>query len=134
MITTQNHNNMQELEDEIWKKYSDVYEVSNYGRVRSVDRIVKKKDGRLYELKGKVLTQMDSGVGYRQVSLGREQKAAKVHRLVGLLFIPNPELKKTINHKDGIKTNNHYKNLEWATYAENNKHAIDTGLNKRRRV
>lgn len=51
-----------------------------------------------------------------------------IHRLLGLAYIPNPEHKETINHIDGDKNNYSLDNLEWNTYAENNRHAIRTGL------
>lgn len=68
--------------------------------------------------------------GYPTVHIrikGRREKLY-VHRLLGQHFIPNPENKKTINHKDGNKKNNSLDNLEWATQAENNRHKYDTGL------
>lgn len=70
--------------------------------------------------------------GYEQVTLtiDGERKRFKVHRLVALLWLGEPPADKpTVNHKDGNKLNNHYTNLEYATYYENNKHARDTFLN-----
>ena len=69
--------------------------------------------------------------GYHVVSLHLRpgvQKTYKVHRLVALAFIPNPENKPQINHKNGVKTDNAVDNLEWATASENAKHAYRTGL------
>lgn len=72
--------------------------------------------------------------GYHQVKLYFEDgkhKWFKIHRLVGMLFLPLPSDYENlqINHKDGNKDNNHYSNLEWRTPYENNKHARETGLN-----
>ena len=63
---------------------------------------------------------------------GRKGKniGIRIHRAVGTAFIPNPDLKPEINHNDGDKTNNHYKNLEWSTSSENTQHAIEVGLIK----
>jgi hypothetical protein len=117
---------------ERWVAIDDVYEVSDHGRVRSVDRTVMKSDGKAYFLKGRLLVNMNDR-GYMQVSLGRgKNQSAKIHRLVALAFIPNPENKITVNHIDGNKSNNHVSNLEWATYKENNNHAQRTGLWKPR--
>lgn len=66
--------------------------------------------------------------GYCQVDLG--EKTVKVHRLVALAFIPNPENKPQINHVDGDKTNNHVDNLEWCDNSENQIHAYSHGLSK----
>ena len=57
-----------------------------------------------------------------------KRSTAMTHRLVALAFIPNPEGKPTVNHKDGNKQNNHVSNLEWATMREQQLHAINTGL------
>jgi hypothetical protein len=59
-----------------------------------------------------------------------ERKTLRVHRLVALLFVPNPDSKPEVNHKFGDKTDNHFERLEWATHAENIQHAWDTGLLK----
>ncbi len=67
---------------------------------------------------------------YQSVRMG--SKSYLVHRLVALSFIPNPENKAQVNHIDGNRSNNYYKNLEWNTNAENMKHAHDTGLMPKR--
>lgn len=59
-----------------------------------------------------------------------KRRTFKIHRLVALVFIPNPENKPEVNHKDGNKENCAYWNLEWATHAENIQHAWNTGLLK----
>jgi len=59
-----------------------------------------------------------------------KRKAYMVHRLVAELYVKGQTHQKTdVNHKDGIKVNNHYENLEWVTKSENQKHAYDNGLN-----
>lgn len=69
--------------------------------------------------------------GYLRVKLknDHENKSYYVHRLVAMAFIPNPDNKKCVNHKDGNKENNCVDNLEWCTYSENMKHAVAHGLN-----
>ena len=64
------------------------------------------------------------------LSVRGKEKSFCIHKLVALSFIPNPDGKKTVNHKDGDKHNNHVSNLEWATWSENQIHAITTGLAK----
>ena len=69
--------------------------------------------------------------GYVMVSLVHKgvTKQKRVHRLMCEAFIPNPENKPYVNHKDGDKTNYQLDNLEWVTAQENSIHASDTGLN-----
>lgn len=68
--------------------------------------------------------------GYHYIDLKKdgERRCPKIHRLVALAFIPNPENKPQVNHIDGCKTNNSVENLEWATNTENRTHAIANGL------
>lgn len=76
----------------------------------------------------KKLKIMDTGSGYCRVSIGYEDGTRKdrlVHRLVAEAFIPNPDNKPVVNHKDCNKTNNNVENLEWVTYRENTLHAIE---------
>ena len=116
---------------EIWKetKYKN-YFVSNMGRVKTFDRILppdtRHPNGQFK--KGKVFTPHNNGRGYLTVMLTIEtgkQKRPYIHRLVAETFIPNPKNKRTINHKNGIKSDNRVKNLEWATQSENVKHSYD---------
>jgi hypothetical protein len=74
------------------------------------------------------------GNGYYAIAYRRNGRTAnmKIHRLVAEYFIPNPENKPFVNHKDGNKFNNHKDNLEWVTCSENILHAINTGLNPKR--
>ena len=113
---------------EIWKdieEYEGLYQISNLGRVKSLPKLYKRKYNSYYT-KEKILKNNLGKNGYYRVNLSG--KSFYIHRLVAEAFIPNLYDKKTINHIDGVKTNNSISNLEWATYGENNRHAIDTGL------
>lgn len=70
--------------------------------------------------------------GYRYIEFNVLGKVSyhRVHRLVAEAFIPNPKDKPFVNHKNGNKSDNYYRNLEWVTGSENNLHAIDSGLAK----
>jgi hypothetical protein len=111
--------------------YEGVYEVSSFGRIRSVKRLAKTKNG-YRTLKSQLIAKTVNRFGYNIVSLWKngESKNKKVSRLVCTAWHPNPEKKKQVNHIDTVKTNDYYRNLEWSTNKENHDHAVDTGLRK----
>lgn len=110
--------------EEQWKKIEGYnnYSVSNFGRVRNDKRnhmmspTLRSKNSPYFAV---CLTDNDG-----------KAKRKNVHRLVAEAFIPNPNCKPQINHKDGDKENNHYSNLEWVTSSENSIHAYKLGLKK----
>lgn len=103
------------IDGEVW----DNYEVSNLGRVRSLNF---KRTGKIKELK------MCKTKGYMQVQLHKngKYKTCYIHRLVASAFIPNPENKLTVNHINEITYDNRVENLEWATMDEQVKHGTRT--------
>lgn len=96
-----------------------LYEISNYGNVRKIN-----KDYR--SPKYRYLKQAKQYNGYCRVILTKNKIkfTALIHRLVAKAFIPNPDNKPTVNHINGIKSDNCVKNLEWATFSENLQHSI----------
>lgn len=105
-----------QLDGEIWKDvkgYEGIYQVSNLGRVKSLDRVT--SDNR--HIKGLIRKQSLSKDSYLRVNLSKNNKyiVMSVHRLVAEAFIPNPHNYPEINHKSRITTNNTVTNLEWCT-------------------
>lgn len=118
-----------------WESF---YEVSNMGRVRNLPRVC--WNGKVeWLMHSKIMKTSDNGKGYRSITLNSGRKAVKilyVHRLVAFAFVQNDdaENKIAINHIDGVKHNNRADNIEWVTYAQNSRHAIDKQLKKTKRV
>lgn len=113
--------------------YEGLYEVNEQGSVRSVQRIIKGKDGISYPFKERLLRQSaHKDLKYFQVSLWKNNIGTSfyVHRLVAITHIQNPNNLPEVNHKDGNRQNNNVSNLEWCTNLENIRHAINTGLKK----
>lgn len=120
---------------ELWKSvigYEGMYEVSNTGNVRSVDRRVSTniKFNTSRVIKGKPLDMNLKHTGYYSVDLCKngKVKTESVHRLVAIAFIPNPNNSKVVNHINGIKTDNRVENLEWVSYKDNHWHARKNNL------
>lgn len=116
-----------DLKGEIWKNIIDFegyYEISNYGRVKAVERSDYTTRG-IRKYKARILKPGEHTRGYKFVNLSKDRKTTykSVHRLVALHFISNHENKPQVNHIDGNVRNNHVDNLEWNTNSENNKHA-----------
>lgn len=114
-------------EKEIWKdikNYEGLYQVSNFGRVRSVYH----EDSRGHHVKGRMLTGVLSGQGYFRVNLYRDGNMEHKlnHRLVASAFIPNPNEYPQINHRDENKENNRADNLEWCSALYNNTYGTRT--------
>lgn len=104
------------------KGYEGLYKISNHGRIKS---------NKHYN-KNKILKPIIKNRRYQEISLTKnnKKKSVKIHRLVALHFILNPDNKSQVNHKDGNKQNNHISNLEWVTASENMKHAYCNNLTK----
>lgn len=105
---------------EIWidvKDFIGLYQVSNRGRVRSLDKYVKCGYGRVRLFPGRILRPAKDKGGYLQVTLCKEGKTTRcyIHRLVADAFLPNPENLPEVNHINEDKTDNCVENLEWCT-------------------
>lgn len=112
--------------NEIWKDiegFEWFYMVSNLWRIKSIDRnILYKKNERFY--KWKILTSTTKNYIFVHLSnKNKERKRMLAHRIIAKAFIPNPENKPFINHKNWIRNDNRVDNLEWCTCKENNRHA-----------
>lgn len=115
---------------EQWKpiKGYDHYDISNLGRVKSLERIAHTPLAS-YLKPENILKAADNGKGYKFVRLWQDGKSKKhyIHRLVAEAFIPNPNNYPEVNHIDSDPSNNKVDNLEWVTHRQNAKHMMSQG-------
>lgn len=107
--------------------WEGLYEVSSLGRVRSVKRVVVCKDGKAYCRKERMMSLRKNAFGYLRVKLSKDgnSKLFMTHRLVAGAFVPNTENLPFVNHKDEVKSNNRYDNLEWCTRLYNTRYGTN---------
>ena len=118
---------------EVWKDIQDfegLYQVSSFGRVKSLARLRQTRNGRFAPKRELILKQKISKSGYCVLNLCKNSVKYhfSVHRLVAQAFLENPEHKPTVNHKDSNKLNNSVSNLEWSTSTEQMNHAVTNNL------
>ena len=106
------------------KGFEGLYEISNWGRIRSTERDVVYSDGRVYHYECTLKTPTENKYrnGYMQIDLysNNKRKMCKVHRLVAESFLPNPDNLEQVNHRDECTSNNAVWNLEWCDCKYNN--------------
>jgi hypothetical protein len=125
------------MKEEIFRDipdYKGVYQVSNLGNVKSLKRNSRVGGGGFRVVKERCLKKSLGNRGYFRVNLHNGSEDIRlIHRLVALVFLENKENKRTVNHIDGVKTNNNLSNLEWATDKENINHSFKILNNNHRR-
>lgn len=117
-------NRIENLPHEIWRNienFEGIYQVSNFGRVKS-----------LHWFGGRLINPLTNKKGYLSVILSKDgtTKHFKVHKLVAQAFLPNPDNKPIVHHRDGNRSNNCVENLEWVTHRENQQYSIQMGTKK----
>lgn len=115
--------------EEIWKDidgYEGIYQISNLGRVKSLSRVVIRKNGAPNGVKEKFFKRKVHSTGYYIVGLTQSGKTknVKLHRLIAKAFIPNPKNLTDVNHINYDRSDNRIENLEWTSHRENGVHGF----------
>lgn len=121
------------VETEKWEdipEFRGIYQISNFGRIKSLARITKNGPGFRQVSERIKPSHCSEALGYRMISLKnvalKKEKRYYVHRLVAAAFIPNPYNLPEVNHKDSDKSNANVANLEWVTGSQNQRHSYNT--------
>lgn len=120
---------------EIWRDvpgWEGMYQVSTFGRVKTMERMIKSNCNNFRISEERIKEVELRKDGYTATLFCRNSKVTqyKIHRLVGIAFMPNPENKRDINHISGVRSENRLENLEWATRSENKLHGFRIGMTK----
>lgn len=119
---------------EKWKDIKETnnrYQVSNIGRVKKKREVIVRSNGRRQILNERIITPVLNRAGYWKVRCNAQRGIVKnitIHRMVAKYFVEGEREGLIVNHKDGVKTNNHHSNLEWVTHKRNINHAWEIGL------
>lgn len=124
---------LENIDEEIWKEVEGcegIYLASSFCRFKALSKIKINGKKCSYVAPDKVLKQWINNKGYLCIDfkVNKKQHHNLSHRVIAKLFIPNPDNKPCINHKNGVKMDNRLDNLEWCTKRENSIHAFKTGL------
>ena len=124
----------------MWKDipgYEGLYQANTNGQIKRLAKRIKGKSNSTKLIKEMILAPAVAKDGYSNPRLTNAQgkrSTVKAHRLIALTFIPNPENKPFVNHKDGNRLNNKVSNLEWVTNAENIRHAYRVNVNQVKQI
>lgn len=125
------------ITEEIWKDiegYEGLYQISNLGNVKSLDREVPMPNGKIQHRKERIMSKRESTDGYyiAKLNVNNHSRSIAIHRLVAQAFIPNPNNLPEVNHLDTNRKNNCVDNLEWCTHIDNVQYSSALGHYKGR--